>query len=146
MTVFFLEIRACGDSVLEEAHASEHTANLSLLGFVQGEWDAELMGRPVESVSASDAISIFFDVMEDFSYSVTPFGVQGGEFPQAPPQPDPFLGMEPVPLEALEVQIISCCLKMVAPVDIKKYDAYLRGNYSTAEVLNAQRSAIKKMS
>ncbi len=146
MPVFLLEIRACGDTVLEEVHASEHTANLSLLEIVQGEWDAELMGRTVESVSATDAVSLFFDVMEDFSYSVRPLKIQGGEFLQAPPQPDPFPGMEPVPLEALEVQIISCCLKMVSPAEIKKYNAYLLGNYSTDVVQKAQRSAIKKMS
>lgn len=146
MPVFLLEIREQGNSVLEEIHASEHSANLSLLGFVQKEWDSDLMGGPVDTVPADDAVFLFFDNVDDFSYSITPFNVKGKEVLPAPPQQDPFPGMEPVPLDELEARIISCCLKMVAPITIKKYlHQYFYLDFALEHVKKAQATVIDKM-
>ena len=146
MPVFLLEIREQGNRVLEEIHAFVQGANLSLLGFVQKEWDPDLMGGPVDTLSADDAVFLFFDNVDDFSYSITSFNVKGKEILPAPPQQDPFPGMEPVLLEGLEARIISCCLKMVAPVTIKKYlHQYYYLDFAVEHVKEAQAIVIKKM-
>jgi hypothetical protein len=147
MSVFHLEVRLYGELITDEMHSLEKGANASLSAFVHNHWDIDIIGRDPYTISDKEAIALFFDVTEDSSYSITPYELQG-EIPAEAlvPHPNPFPGMEPVPLGDLEVGIIRCCLALVAPVTIRKYiHQNFQQDYSVAAVQVAQVFLAEKM-
>jgi hypothetical protein len=147
MAVFYLEVHQEGELVLDEMHASEEGAKVSLSAFVHNYWDIDIIGRDPYTISAKEAIALFFDVTEFSSYSITPYKLQGEIPAEAPvPHPNPFPGMEPVPLQDVEVRIISACLAMVTPGIVRKYiQQYFEHDYPIEYVQKAQAAVIKKM-
>lgn len=147
MEIWRLEVLADGVRIVEEIHANRDSASDALWDVVREAWDNDGIGRPFDTVPAKLVVKTFFEAMEEYSYTIKPLEVKGA-LPSSVPAPvpaDPFMGMQPVPLTNPELLVIQSCLRMVAPKDIKRYNAELHNGYSLKDVIEAQRSAIKKM-
>lgn len=144
MYVFYLEVRAGGEHILEEVHVFKESAQYNLVKLVRHEWNDEMMGRALISVPYDQVVNFFFDAMEEYNYSITPFKLIGQA--EAPAPVDPFPGMEPIPLGDLEVEIVRCCLDMTPPTIIRKYIDQMRHLDCTIQQVKEVRAVlIEKM-